>query len=67
MALQFFSLLTRHDVIDVFESIPGEHSKTLEARFKGFGKAVRNGQLIMIEDGVFGLSRTELDRFQGLL
>jgi hypothetical protein len=65
--IQGQTTFTRHDVIDVFESIPGEHSKTLEARIKGFGKAVRNGQLIMIEDGVFGLSRTELDRFQGLL
>jgi len=57
----------RRDVVEVFESIPGEHSKTLEARIKGFGKAVRNGQMIMVEDGVFGLSRTELERFQLLL
>ena len=65
--LQGQTTFTRHDVIDVFETIPGEHSKTLEARIKGFGKAVRNGQLIMIEDGVYGLSRTELERFQSLL
>jgi hypothetical protein len=65
--IQGQTTFTRHDVIDVFESIPGEHSKTLEARIKGFGKAVRNGHLIMIEDGVFGLSRAELDRFQSLL
>ena len=58
---------TRHDVIDVFNTIPGKHSKTLEARIKGFGKAVRSGQLIMVEDGVYGLSRTELERFQSLL
>ncbi len=65
--LQGQTTFTRHDVIDVFETIPGEHSKTLEARIKGFGKAVRNGQLIMIEDGVYGLSRIELERFQLLL
>ena len=58
---------TRRDVLDVFETIPGDHEKTLEAQIKGFGKAVRNGQLVMIEDGVFGLSRAELDRFQDLL
>jgi hypothetical protein len=58
---------TRRDVTKVFETIPGEHSNTLEARIKGFGKAVRNSQLIMLEDGVFGLSRTELERFQLLL
>ncbi len=58
---------TRHDVIDVFETMPGEHSKTLESRIKGFGKAARNGQLILVEEGVYGLSRTELERFQLLL
>jgi hypothetical protein len=58
---------TRKDVIKVFETIPGEHAKTLEACIKGFGRAVRNEQLIMIEDGVFGLARTELERFQRLL
>ena len=57
----------RRDVVEVFETIPGEHSKTLEARIKGFGKAVRNGQMIMVEEGVYGLSRTELERFQLLL
>jgi hypothetical protein len=65
--LQGQTTFTRREVTDVFETIPGEHSKTLEARVKGFGKAVRNGQLIMVEDGVFGLSRTELERFQSLL
>ncbi len=65
--LQGQTTFTRHEVTDVFETIPGEHSKTLEARIKGFGKAVRNGQLIMIEDGVYGLSRIELERFQSML
>jgi hypothetical protein len=65
--IQGQTTFTRRDVIEVFETIPGKHSKTLEARIKGFGKAVRNGQMIMVEDGVFGLSRTELERFQRLL
>ena len=58
---------SRSEVVDVFEKMPGEHKKTLEARIKGFGKAVRNGQLVLIEAGVFGLSNTELERFQRLL
>lgn len=58
---------TRRDVLDVFATMPGEHDRSLEARIKGFGKAVRNGQLVIIEDGVFGLSRAELERFQALL
>jgi len=65
--IQGQTTFTRRDVIEVFETIPGEHPKTLEARIKGFGKAVRNSQLIMVEDGVYGLSRTELERFQRLL
>jgi hypothetical protein len=51
----------------VFETIPGDHPKTLEARIKGFGKAVRNGQLVAIGDGVFGLARTQLERFESVL
>lgn len=57
----------RRDVLDVFETLPGEHEKTLEAQIKGFGKAVRNGQLVSVEDGIFGLARAELERYQRLL
>ncbi|MFQ5567221.1 MAG: hypothetical protein ACE5EU_12780, partial [Paracoccaceae bacterium] len=65
--IQGQTTFSRRDVIEVFDTIPGDHPTTLEARIKGFGKAVRNGQLIMVEDGVFGLSRSELERFQLLL
>jgi hypothetical protein len=65
--IQGQTTFTRNEVVEVFESMPGEHEKTLEARVKGFGKAVRNGRLVLVEEGVFGLSRTELERFQRLL
>ncbi|MDH3666447.1 MAG: hypothetical protein OEN23_05910 [Paracoccaceae bacterium] len=55
---------SRKEVISVFETIPGKHENSLQTRIKGFGKAVRDGQLVMIEDGVFGLSRKEMERFQ---
>lgn len=58
---------TRREVLEVFDQIPGDHEKTLEARIKGFGRATRNGQLVAIEDGTFGLSQEELDRFERLL
>jgi len=58
---------TRREVLDVFDTIPGEHEKTPESRIKGFGKAVRNGHLVMIEEGVFGIARSDLERFQSLL
>jgi hypothetical protein len=65
--IQGQTTFTRSEVVAVFEAMPGDHVKTLEARIKGFGKAVRNGQLVLVEEGVFGLSRTELERFQRLL
>ena len=65
--IQGQTTFTRRDVFKVFDTMPGNHSKSLEARIKGFGKAVRDGQMIMVEDGVYGLSRTELERFQRLL
>ena len=65
--IQGQTTFTRGEVVAVFEAMPGDHVKTLEARIKGFGKAVRNGQLVLVEEGVFGLSRIELERFQRLL
>ncbi len=65
--IQGQTTFTRKEVVKVFKTIPGEHKKTLEAQIKGFGKAVRGNQLVMIEEGVFGLSRTEVERFQLLL
>ena len=65
--IQGQTTFSRKEVVEVFSTIPGDHGKTLEAKIKGFGKAVRNSQLVMIEDGVFGISRTELERFQMLL
>lgn len=58
---------SRREVMDAFDQIPGDHEKSLEARIKGFGKAMRNGRIVMIEDGVFGLAQSELDRFEQLL
>ncbi len=57
----------RRDVLEVFDKLPGDHPTTLEAKIKGFGKAVRNGHLIAITDGVFGISRSDLEDFQRLL
>lgn len=65
--IQGQTTFTRRDVLDVFDTIPGDHEKTPEARIKGFGKAARNGHLVMIEDGIFGLARRDLEYFQGLL
>ncbi len=57
----------RRDVLEVFEKLPGDHPTTLEAKIKGFGKAVRNGHLIPVGEGIFGLSRSDLEDFQRLL
>lgn len=58
---------SRRDVLDAFDQIPGDHPKTLEARIKGFGKAVRNRQIVMVKDGTFRMSSREIERFQNLL
>jgi hypothetical protein len=65
--IQGQTTFTRSEVVAVFETIPGEHPKTAESRVKGFGKAVRNGQFVQVEEGVFGLSRIELENFQRML
>ena len=55
---------TRREVMEIFDTLPGDHPKTLEARIKGFGKLVRSGTLILIDDGVFAMAQTERDRYQ---
>ena len=52
--------VTRREVMEVFDTIPGDHPKTLEARIKGFGKLVRSGTLILIDDGVFAMAQNEM-------
>ncbi|MEM7056206.1 MAG: hypothetical protein AAF557_01330 [Pseudomonadota bacterium] len=61
------SKFTRREVMEIFDTIPGDHPKTLEARIKGFGKLVRSGTLILIDDGVFAMAQNERERFQKYL
>lgn len=58
---------TRPEVMAVFDEIPGDHDKSLPARIRGFGRAVRDGQIIAVDDSQFGLSNTEFDRYEALL
>ncbi|MEM9060131.1 MAG: hypothetical protein AAGD13_06675 [Pseudomonadota bacterium] len=58
---------SRREVMDVFETIPGDHPRTLEARIKGYGRLVRSGMLVLVDDGVFAMAQTERDRFQTIL
>ncbi|MEM1276030.1 MAG: hypothetical protein AAGH74_05860 [Pseudomonadota bacterium] len=58
---------TRREVMTVFEQVRGAHDRSLEARIKGYGRLVRNGQLVLVEDGLFGLSEAERERFSGLI
>ncbi|MEM7189662.1 MAG: hypothetical protein AAF439_08630, partial [Pseudomonadota bacterium] len=54
---------SRREVMEVFEQLPGDHQRTLEARIKGYGKLVRSGTLVLIDDGVFAMSQSDRDRF----
>ena len=47
--------------------LPGEHPRTLEARIKGFGKLVRSGTLMLVEDGAFAMPPRERERFRELI
>ncbi len=57
----------RRDVMDVFERIPGDHPRSLEARIKGFGKLVRGGALVLVDEGQFALEAGELKRYEALV
>lgn len=57
----------RREVMEVFDRIPGEHPRTLEARIKGFGKLVRSGSVVLVDDGRFALSSEEKARFRELI
>jgi hypothetical protein len=58
---------TRREVMEVFENLPGEHPRTLEARIKGFGQLVRSGTLVLADQGLFAISERELDRYRRLI
>lgn len=57
----------RREVMEIFDQLPGDHPRTLEARIKGYGKLVRNGALVLVDDGKFALSQEERTRFRSLL
>ncbi|MEM6666876.1 MAG: hypothetical protein AAF638_10780, partial [Pseudomonadota bacterium] len=58
---------TRREVMEVFDTLPGDHPRTLEARIKGFGKLVRSGTLILIDDGVFAMAQSAREKYQASL
>ncbi len=61
------SRFTRRQVMEIFETLPGEHQRTLEARIKGFGRLVRSGTLMAVEDGAFAMPAPERERFRELM
>ena len=61
------SRLTRREVMEVLEQIPSGGPRALADRIKGFGKLVRSGTLILVDDGVFAMAQNERERFQSLI
>ena len=59
--------VTRREVMEVFETLPGSHARTLEARIKGFGSIVRAGALQRVDEGTFSLAPGERARFRSLI
>lgn len=60
------SQFSRREVMEVFEALPGDHPRTLEARIKGFGNLVRSGKLLLVEDGAFVMPLRERTHFREL-
>lgn len=58
---------SRREVMTVLETIPTDQPRELADRIKGFGKLVRSGVLILVDDGVFAMAQTERDRIQLLM
>jgi hypothetical protein len=58
---------SRREVMEVLESVPSDQPRSLADRIKGFGKLVRSGHLVLIDDGVFALAQPQRDHFQALL
>ncbi|MEM1299981.1 MAG: hypothetical protein AAGH68_11970, partial [Pseudomonadota bacterium] len=58
---------TRREVMTVLETIPTDKPRELADRIKGFGKLVRSGVLVLIDDGVFAMAQTDRERFQSLM
>ncbi|MEL6236641.1 MAG: hypothetical protein AAFR46_19770, partial [Pseudomonadota bacterium] len=49
---------SRRDIMLALEEIGGEDEYTQEARIKSFGKLLRKGSIVRVDDGKFALSRT---------
>ncbi|MEO1492906.1 MAG: hypothetical protein AAFV19_12205 [Pseudomonadota bacterium] len=58
---------TRREVMQVFDTIPGDHPKTLEARIKGYGKLLRAGTVQLVDDGVFAMSPPAAEKYDTLI
>lgn len=58
---------TRREVMKVFDTIPGDHPRTLEARIKGYGKLLRAGTIQLVDDGVFTMSPDVVGSFEALI
>ena len=58
---------TRRQVMGVFDTIPGDHPRTLEARIRGYGELVRNKTVVLVDDGYFALSDAERERYRQVM
>ena len=58
---------TRREMMTIFQALPGDHPRSMEARVKGYGSLVRSGTLVLVEDGVFRLARRDRKRIYDVL
>ena len=58
---------TRREMMTIFQALPGDHPRSMEARVKGYGSLVRSGTLVLVDDGVFRLARRDRKRIYDVL
>ncbi|MEM6622989.1 MAG: hypothetical protein AAF674_12220 [Pseudomonadota bacterium] len=58
---------SRREVMEVLETIPAGEPRELADRIRGFGRLVRSGRLMLVDDGIFAMAQPDREQFQNLL
>ena len=54
----FTARFSRASILNMVDELSDERSYTQEARIKSFGKLLRNGSILRVEDGKFAISHS---------
>jgi hypothetical protein len=54
---------SRKEVFEVVDGIPSETPRNLEARIKGFGRLVREGEMLQLDPTTFAMGEEAMARY----